>query len=178
MPKACIYGLPPGNLTDTKVVLFDERTFGTAGAKRLFEGHPDNDGRVTCEIPKEYIGKKVRLVAMPKMFEYIGEPLDVSALGVFHTVTLSRDMGLYSGAETLPIEPTSWHRSAQDKMRTDYRAAKHKNYFSRIAYWTLTIGSPIAGLAFAGATGVAVGFVITAATIFLGRYASGHNHGI
>jgi len=178
MPKVHIYGLPPENLVHTKVVLFDERTFNSANARRLFEGTPDEHGRVTCEIAEEYIGKKVRLVAMPKMFEYIGEPLEVPPLGVFHTVSLARDMGLYSGTEQLPVEPASWRRDAQEQMRRDFRAAKHKNYLSKSIYWVLTIGSPIAGFFFAGPIGVVIGVAISVVTIFLGKYASGQEYGI
>lgn len=178
MIKVNIYGLPPNNLSDTKVVIFDERTFNSSKAKRLFQGNPDENGKVTCEISKEYIGKKIRLVAMPKLFEYIGEVLEVSPLGVFHTVSLVRDLGLYSGTEKLPVEPISWRKDSQEKMRLDYRAAEHKNPLSKSIYWILTIGSPIAGLLIAGSIGVVIGFVITILTVSLGKYASGQEHGI
>ena len=178
MPNIHIYGLPPINVLDTRVELFDEQTFNSDKAIKLYKGAPDEKGMVNCNIDEKYIENGIRLVTKSEMFEEIIETLKVPTIGVFHTVSLTRDLELYSVTDKLPIEIISWERDAQEQMKQDYRDAKYKNYISKTIYWLLIVGSPILGLFVAGIPGIVIGVLITIVTIALDKYASGHKHGI
>ena len=174
-----IYGLPPKDKDDTKVFIYDYETYGTENAIELFQGTPDELGRLFCEIPKEYLNKKIKLLVIPDRFSHISEVLDVTPLGVFHTVSLTRDMGgKYGLHEQLPVEPTSWRQKAQNEMKIDFRNAKYKNKYSKTVYWVLTAISPFIGLILGGVVGLVLGVVVTVILLFIGSYAFGYKKGI
>jgi hypothetical protein len=177
MPLVRIYGLPPHNLDNTLVEIFDNRTYGSSGAIRLYRGNPDNNGQVICKIPKEYIGSKIRLVALPEKYIEISDIIEVSKLGVFHVTTLEPET--FSNVRgPFPVEPKTWYLKALKEMKTDYRNAKYKNYISKSIYWLLTLGAPIVGLFLGGYLGLLFGLFITLCTVLLGKYASGDIKGI
>ena len=61
MVKVRIYGFPPISLVHTDVVIYDERISGSSKNK-LFSGNPNEQGVVTYEIPKIYIGQNVGII--------------------------------------------------------------------------------------------------------------------
>lgn len=171
-----IYGLPPSNNPDTKIWFYDEQTYCTNDAILLYEGKPDNDGIVECAIPKKY--KEIRFIAMPDMLNEISEPLKTTSLGIFHTVKLSLDMGICSGTEKMPFNLTELHRTSQERMRKDYRNAKHKNWFFKGVSALATVVAAFIGWFIAGIWGLVAGCVLAIIVILLSDYASGHKKGI
>lgn len=178
MLKIKIYGLPPGNNPATKVWIYDEKSYCSQNAIKLYEGNPDKDGIVECEVPIEYKNKEIRFLAMPDMLNEISEPLKVSSLGLFHTVKLSLDMGICSGSEKVPFNITKLHRSSQEMMRDDYRNTKHKNWFFKSICAVATVAAAFVGWFIAGIWGLIGGCVLTIIVIILSEYATGHKKGI
>jgi hypothetical protein len=178
MLKIKIYGLPPGNNPDTKVWIYDEKSYGTNKAIQLYEGNPDKDGIVNCEIATKYKNREIRFLAMPDLLNHISEPLKVTPLGLFHTVKLSLDMGVCSGTEKLPFNPTELHRTSQELMRIDYRNAKHKNWLVKGVSAIATVAAAFIGWFVAGIWGLVGGCVLAILVISLGEYATGHKKGI
>ena len=153
MKNCYINGLPPN---DTKVVLFDNKTFNSSGAIRLWEGQPDENGFIHCEIPKKY--KKVHLVVINKAFEHLGEKLNVDSLGLFHTVKLKKCI-LHDQTKPLPINPDTAYIEGQDEMRKIYRNAKYRNYGLKSLFFLATVGAAFIGWFIAGLSVVRPGLI-------------------
>jgi len=177
MIPAHINGLPPAETSDTKVVVFDNRTFGSSAAIRLWEGKPDKNGCANFKLPKKYKNKVIHLVIHNKYFEHLGEKLTVSQLGLYHTVKLNICI-LHDRVEPLPIDPNKAYLQGQEIMRSIYRKAKHRNYFMALMFFITTVGATFAGWFIADITGLFLGSLLAIISLKLGAYAIGYEKGI
>jgi hypothetical protein len=179
MNKYFISGFPPEGSDDCIVVIYDNATFNSPDAVRLAEPLPDENGVVSGELPKSWNGSEIQIVFISKQYAHENVYLERANLGFYHTFLIRKetnsDLPL---THKWPVEPAIWHKSSQKLTMHAYRQAKYKNILSKVVYWTLTIGSPILGLALGGPIGVVIGFIITFAVIWLGKYANGEEKGI
>ena len=176
MPHAYINGFPTEE-DGTIVRAYDGATFGTSGAKLLWEGNPGKDGLVHFDLSRTLIGKTLQLTAIGGRSKYIGTILPISRLGVFHTVALQVDRALGHTEQDMNL-PSNWFVTSQNVIANLYREAKHKNYLLTAFFSVTTIASPFVGSYIAGLPGIGAGAFLTVGSLLLGNYASGFSRGL
>jgi len=179
MNRYFISGFPPKGSDNCTIVIFDNATFNSPNALRIAEPSPDDNGVVSGEFSKSWNGSKIQIVFLSKQYVHENVSLEKTSLGFYHTMLIEKetnsDLPL---THKWPVEPKIWHKSSQNLTMHAYRQAKFKNVLSKSVYWTLTLGSPILGLALGGPIGVVIGFIITIIVVWLGKYANGEEKGI
>jgi len=171
-----IYGLPPGDKTKSRIIIFDGKTFGTNEAIRLAGGEPDNDGTFVCGLPSSYRGIEIMLSINADEYVEMQERLPLESLGVFHTVKLQKETNsFYSVTYKYPVEPAQWYKKSQKRMRQAYRQARHKNHVLKGIGAAATIGAAFVGWFVAGILGLVAGCALAIFLILIARYTSGQD---
>ncbi len=179
MKLAHIFGFPPKDSGNTIVALYDEETYDSSEALRLVSGKPDQNGVFSCKLPKDYRGKKVRLVALPDEYVEISETLFISPLGLYHTVKLKKEENTnLPTTHQWSVNTETWYIQSQERMRNMFREAKHKNMISKGISSIVIIGACFVGWWVAGILGLILGCALTILAIYLSDYASGQRKGI
>lgn len=179
MNKYFISGFPPKGTDDCKIVIFDNATFNSLDAEKLAEPSPDENGVVSGEFSKAWNGSEIQIVFLSTQYVHESVSLEQTNLGFYHTMLIEKETNSnLPFTHKWPVEPKAWYKSSQKLTMHAYRQAKFKNILSKVIYWVLTIGSPILGLVLGGPIGVVIGFAITAAVVWLGKYANGEEKGI
>ena len=117
------------------------------------------------------------LVTLPTKYVEIKDIIKVSKLGAFHAVRLETQknsdvVGPY------PVDSSKWYQNALEQMKSDYRNARYKNYFTKIFYWILTFSAPFIGTWLGGNIGLFIGILIILIRVLLSNYATGKKAGI
>jgi len=177
--KYYISGFPPHGSDDTKIVLFDNDTFGSQNALRLAEPIQDINGVIQGSLDAIWRGNTLQLVLLSKEYTHQNIEIKRQNLGFYHTIRLKEETN--SNLPTThkwPVQSEEWYKKSIKLSLEAYRKAKHTNLISKILYWTLTIGSPILGLFLGGSFGFAAGIIVTSIIILLNKYADGSTKGI
>jgi hypothetical protein len=176
MPIINIYGLQPPSKDDTKVFIFDEKSYGTEKSKPLYSGIPDEDGRIEYNISSSYIGQQVRIIVMAQWFKEYKEILDVEELGAFHAVRLEVDDCQHRRTD-IPTDFLRKDKKVQKEMLTDYRNTKYTNNDIKLIHGFSTAYSSPLGYFIGGVTGLFVGVFITICLLPLSKYVHGEKKG-
>jgi hypothetical protein len=176
MPHAYINGFKSYD-DGTIVRVYEGNSVGTGKSVLAWDGKPTTEGMVAFDVSRGLVGQALRLTAAGGESKYHETRLPVSRLGVFHTVQLEHDRVIFPDGPSRPAPPDS-HVNAQGAIQTLHRNAKHQNYLMTAVFAIATVGSVFIGLAIDGISGLAVGAVLTIASLMLGNYASGFSRGI
>ncbi len=179
MNRYYISGFPPKDTDNTKVILYDNDTFGTNTALKLAEPLPCENGVVKGKLNKKWKGNTLQLVFISRQYTHQNIEIKRQQLGFYHTIRLKEETNSsLTITHKWPVNSENWYKKSLELTLVAYRQAKHTNYIIKIIYWILTLGSPIFGFFSGGYIGLLLGVIITIITLFLSKYADGRVKGI